>query len=218
MIKVLVADVTPLFNPDTFAKCVCLLCEERLKKVNKLRRTKDKALSAGGWLLLKKCAACIDENTDIVNIGVYQGGKPYFINSPHVHFSLSHSGTMAMCAVSTQNVGADIQNIRTFKDEICKRFFTPTECDYICESSSSEEKTDRFFEIWTLKEAYSKMTGGGIGEFSEFDVSEKGIAQMRCDKKVYFHTFAIPQYKLAVCTGFDGVVNFETVNIMDFIG
>jgi len=62
------------------------------------------------------------------------------------------------------------------------------------------------------------MTGGGIGEFSEFDVSEKGIAQLRCDKKVYFHTFAIPQYKLAVCTGFDGVVNFETVNIMDFIG
>ena len=73
--------------------------------------------------------------------------------------SVSHSeGTFALI-VSDRNVGLDIQYARKIDSgKIARRYFSEEEAAYIAADGSG----DRFFELWTRKEAYSKYTGLGM--------------------------------------------------------
>lgn len=83
-------------------------------------------------------------------------GKPYAKDLP-IHFSISHSGDIAVCAVSKDEIGIDIEKIRTVNPRTYERFCTKNEARYISTSENG------FFEIWTLKEAYFKCIGTGLG-------------------------------------------------------
>ena len=98
-------------------------------------------------------------------------GKPY-IQGVNIHFSISHSENIWICAVCDKNVGADIQKIRKSRyRDIADRFFTKAEKEYV--DAFGEEG---FFEIWVRKEAYVKYTGSGMGQgFSTFSVAEDGM-------------------------------------------
>lgn len=82
-------------------------------------------------------------------------GKPVYRNSD-IHFNLSHAGNYVVCAVSDKAVGVDIERQRKNVIRVAKRFFTQAECDWIGNDSL------KFSRIWTLKEAYAKLTGEGI--------------------------------------------------------
>ena len=43
---------------------------------------------------------------------LWERGKPYFSHLPRRQFNLSHSGTLALCALSDRPVGVDIQVVR----------------------------------------------------------------------------------------------------------
>ncbi len=88
-------------------------------------------------------------------------GKPYFKDIPDVHFSISHSGDMALVAVSDKEVGADIQEWRELKADIAGRFFHPDEKAHL-EKLPASESEKAFFELWCLKESYIKFTGKGL--------------------------------------------------------
>lgn len=83
-------------------------------------------------------------------------GKPFAKDLP-VHFSVSHSGNMVVCAVSDREIGIDIEKIRPINLKAAKKFATEKELEYIYSGEN------RFFEIWTLKEAYFKCIGTGLG-------------------------------------------------------
>ncbi len=83
-------------------------------------------------------------------------GKPYAENLS-VYFSVSHSADMVICAVSDKQIGIDIEKIKNFNPKAADKFATKKELEYI----RSNEKG--FFEIWTLKEAYFKCIGTGLG-------------------------------------------------------
>ncbi len=89
-------------------------------------------------------------------------GKPYFPDIPEVKFSVAHSGDMAVCAVSSLNVGVDIQEWRQLKADVAGRFFHPAETEYLRKLTPSESEKN-FFAIWCLKESYIKYTGEGLG-------------------------------------------------------
>ncbi len=82
-------------------------------------------------------------------------GKPVYNNSD-IHFNLSHAGDYVVCAVSDRAVGIDIEGPRKNAIKVAKRFFTQAECDWIGDDNF------RFSRVWTLKEAYAKLTGEGI--------------------------------------------------------
>lgn len=107
-------------------------------------------------------------------------GKPYFADLP-IFFSLSHSGERAILAVSDREIGADIQEKRAVNLRLAARFFTARENEYI------GEDVDRFFEIWTKKEAYGKWQGVGLGTALQTDILEKK-----------FYTETDGQYVIAV--------------------
>ena len=84
-------------------------------------------------------------------------GKPGFSHVPGREFNLSHSGDIAVCAVSDKPIGIDIEALREIRPDAAKRFASAEELEYI----GSDPR--RLFEIWTLKEAYFKCVGTGIG-------------------------------------------------------
>lgn len=89
-------------------------------------------------------------------------GKPYFKEHENLHFNLSHSGNFAVCIVAGMPCGIDIEGNRPFKSSVAKRFFSKTEYHWIYDTENVSVQAERFFRLWTLKEAYAKATGNGI--------------------------------------------------------
>lgn len=89
-------------------------------------------------------------------------GKPYIDGYPWFHYSLSHSGRWVLCASDTRPVGADIQEMRPFKLQVAKRFYSQDEYDRLLALGASGQP-EGFYKMWTAKESAVKLSGRGIG-------------------------------------------------------
>ncbi len=79
-------------------------------------------------------------------------------------FNLSHTRGLAAVAVAPAGrVGCDVEHTgrRGRLEAIARRFFTPAEL-VTFEGLDEAGKRSRFFDIWTLKEAYTKARGLGF--------------------------------------------------------
>jgi hypothetical protein len=115
-------------------------------------------------------------------------GKPYFIDIPNAHFSVSHSGRVWACLMSETEVGLDVEDIAARRDRSAagetrylkpaRRCFAEDERRYVefAAMRGAEELAARFFFVWTRKEAYVKYTGRGLGAgFGSFSVLDGGL-------------------------------------------
>ncbi len=102
-------------------------------------------------------------------VGRTERGKPYFPEQPGIHFSISHSGELWVCALGESPLGVDVQKCVKKRGEsdreaagrfgrMARRFFHPREADWV-----ERDPGQRFFRIWAAKESYVKYTGEGIG-------------------------------------------------------
>jgi 4'-phosphopantetheinyl transferase len=84
---------------------------------------------------------------------------------PGLAFNLAHADGLVACAVtSTGEVGIDVERISLRGADpltLAARFFSPAE-QLDLERCDVAERTTRFIEIWTLKEAYIKALGLGL--------------------------------------------------------
>jgi 4'-phosphopantetheinyl transferase len=146
---------------------------ERQEKIQKYLRDEDKFLSLAAGVLINNN---LPENA-VIKYGEY--GKPYIDEIFNSHFSVAHTKGAVVFVKTDSPVGIDIEKIESFDsiDNIAKKHFTEEEYTY-CKNSA-----ERFFEIWTKKEAYAKMTGKGLSEnFSGFCVlSDERILSERID-------------------------------------
>lgn len=119
-------------------------------------------------------------------------GKPAFRDASLPEFSLSHSGSMAVCAISECGpVGVDVQEMEDWNeppemDDIVERFFHPGEQDRYFSIADPERRRRVFFRLFSCKEAYVKMTGSGLSEeFSSFCIrlDEEDQPVSVCDAK-----------------------------------
>lgn len=89
-------------------------------------------------------------------------GKPEIENNRlGLRFNLSHNDELIVCAVClNKDIGCDIENLsrKISVNAIAQRFFSAKEAQLI------KAQPDRFFEYWTLKEAFVKATGLGISQ------------------------------------------------------
>jgi 4'-phosphopantetheinyl transferase len=95
-------------------------------------------------------------------------GKPSIIaeqaGTPPLTFNLTHTRGLVACAVARGTViGIDAEGLEARADasEIAPHCFAPSELRQL-DACGPEEYTTRFFELWTLKEAYIKAVGGGL--------------------------------------------------------
>lgn len=80
------------------------------------------------------------------------GGKPYAVGLP-VHFSLSHSGALVLCALAPFPVGADVQRHIPVSDALLAR----------CAKAGYTGHTPAaFFRWWCRQEAAGKLSGAGF--------------------------------------------------------
>jgi 4'-phosphopantetheinyl transferase len=91
-------------------------------------------------------------------------GKPLVAAGlPQVHFCISHIETMSVIAVSRDApVGVDIETIgQECSAKLIEGFCSARERRALARLSRTEQAR-AFARIWTLKEAYSKLTGTGL--------------------------------------------------------
>jgi 4'-phosphopantetheinyl transferase len=82
----------------------------------------------------------------------------------HIRFNLSNTrGLIALLIVRDHEVGVDVEDIdrKSQTVEVAERYFSPLEVDALWALPESERRA-RFFEYWTLKEAYIKARGLGL--------------------------------------------------------
>ncbi len=118
-------------------------------------------------------------------------GKPYFKEIP-LDFSVSHTGSLWVCAMDAGPVGVDVQAVRSCPyDKIAKRYYAPDERAHVAAKGEPG-----FFQIWVRKEAYAKYTGEGLAnsmrsfstlksdgvEFVDFEI-RKGVKGSCCMKE-----------------------------------
>lgn len=87
------------------------------------------------------------------------GGKPVFPERPEIHFNISHSGPLALCAVGTAPVGADIEVIRPRWEGLPRRVLSEEEYRWFAGRGG---RWADFYTLWTLKEARLKYEGTGL--------------------------------------------------------
>jgi 4'-phosphopantetheinyl transferase len=90
--------------------------------------------------------------------------KPHIKNAAgnKLYYNMSHSGDWILLAVANSEIGADTEFINdtySYKD-VLKDNFSADEINYINQGPS----IDRFYQLWTRKEALTKATGKGLDE------------------------------------------------------
>ena len=174
------------------------LWPQKRTRVEHLRFQKDKRLVLTAHRLL--CYALKDE-FGIAPLagdwGIGEYGKPYLKNEG-VHFNISHSGNMAMCAIHTKPVGTDIERIRPVGSGLAERIMSEEEQKAY---GRVLDKERLFYRIWTLKEAFIKYKGLRIlDHLDELTVYPEGD---RIRSNVPGCRFAlidhVPGYQAAVC-------------------
>lgn len=137
---------------------LALLSDERRARALSMNREEDALRSMGAGLLLRR----------YVGDGPFahgEFGKPYLPGA--VPFSLSHGGDLAVLAVGEEGteLGVDTESLeRPWREAVAKRLFTPEEQLWL--QSSGE----RFFRLWTRKEAVLKCRGSGLSRLAVFPV------------------------------------------------
>ena len=102
----------------------------------------------------------------VIEKGEY--GKPYIVGCEKFKFNISHSGDYVVIAYTmdegVSSLGIDVERVRSKDSDmmVAHRFFTKDEIDYISDGLECSDEDVRFYKIWTMKEAYIKMTGKGL--------------------------------------------------------
>lgn len=80
-----------------------------------------------------------------------------------LRFNLSHTDGLVAVAVARGELGVDVEDTwrRSHTDQIAEHFFAPAEVAALRALPQSRQH-GRFFELWTLKEAYIKARGMGL--------------------------------------------------------
>ena len=159
------------------------MSEEKKNAVLKLQKAETANQRIVADAVVRKALSEISGiKTDEIIFSANEFGKPYSKNAD-VQFSVSHSGDAVICAVSDNPVGIDIEKIREVRFGIAQRFATAQELEYI------GENTERFFEIWTLKEAYFKCIGTGLDSLVKNISFKINGDKIECSEKGYKFEF-----------------------------
>ena len=143
--------------------------KDKQKKIMALKKYEDKKRSIIGQMLLKDL---LQDDYYKYNFYTNKFGKIY-TNKKNTYFSISHSNDLVGCIISNKEIGLDIEKIKDVDLNIIKMFATNYEKEYILKKDSYK----RFFEIYTLKEAYFKMLGTNLDNLKsvEFHINNNKI-------------------------------------------
>ncbi|MBR6102989.1 MAG: 4'-phosphopantetheinyl transferase superfamily protein [Ruminococcus sp.] len=155
--RVYAMDVSVLEDREVYERVYAFVGGERRRKAEFFRFGKDRRLSLGAGYLLLRGASRL--GLDAPEIAVGEHGKPYFAGAEGVHFNLSHSGRLAVCAFSDRPVGIDAEELREFDEKLIRQVFTADEERALAAHGCTPALCTR---LWTVKESLMKYLGTGM--------------------------------------------------------
>ncbi|MGN0649501.1 MAG: 4'-phosphopantetheinyl transferase family protein [Oscillospiraceae bacterium] len=160
--------------------------------------------NACGFLLLDSLLQKHGINRAELIIRRGENGRPYIENRTDLDFSISYSEGGALCCIALGEgacVGADIQRMRIYSDEKLRQLASAfmSESDY-CELQSisdSKERYDRFYTLWTRREAYIRRIGADVfADIRSVDLDTEdfsgGVISI-CGTRYYFSINAVAE-------------------------
>jgi len=99
--------------------------------------------------------------TELPAMGRQPGGKPWFPGRPEIHFNLSHSAGLCLCAVGDAPVGVDVEVLAPRSGGLARRALSEEEYRWYAGRGG---RLEDFYTLWTRKEALAKYTGQGIAD------------------------------------------------------
>lgn len=133
--------------------------QQRCDYALRYRKEHDRRLCLSAYLLLQKA---LRQEYNIVEPPIFTftpQGKPLLKDYPDIHFSISHCRQAAICAISSQPIGIDIECIDSYDPTLVSVTMNGKEQDVIAKAPSPAVA---FIRLWTKKESLIKFLGEGL--------------------------------------------------------
>ncbi|MCQ2770835.1 MAG: 4'-phosphopantetheinyl transferase superfamily protein [Clostridia bacterium] len=145
-------------NTSKLNQLLPYLDKNRIERLNNTTNPDVRATIICGGYLIKHALSKSFGITDS-EIVIDSNGKPFDAKHPNAYFNLSHSESVVIVVTSDVPCGIDIEYINptTNYESIVSRFFKDNE------KATIKSRKD-FYDMWTIKESYAKMTGKGIAK------------------------------------------------------
>lgn len=163
---------------DRLARLEAVLSRDERERAARFRFPDHRARFVAARGVLRNILAIhLSHAPDRLKFAYSEHGKPFVIEpaDTRIEFNLSHSSGVAIYAVSRGlKVGVDIEFIKPEGSwlRIAEQYFSPEEAAEL-RSLQEGEMRNRFFELWSEKEAVLKAIGVGL----RFPLSEKDTAK-----------------------------------------
>ena len=139
-----------------------MLSQNRIRKIEKLKREEDKQRSVCAELLLIY-ALKQQENDVALPLPIEEDERNKLtLQGSRWHFNISHAKDYAVCALSDAPVGVDLEYFRVQELMHADRILHPEEAQLLPYISNPNEKKKYFYECWVAKESYLKNLGIGL--------------------------------------------------------
>lgn len=165
MLKVYFADIASLRDEVHFAQSMRLVLPERREKIIRLKAKEEqlRSLAANRLLRIALEEAGIDYERQVFTYNEH--GKPCLLHQS-MHFNISHAGNYAVCGISDQPIGVDVEVITKLDGKpdqvrrIADRILTEPEQNFWNDEQGASGA--ELLKVWTKKESYAKMKGIGL--------------------------------------------------------
>ena len=162
------------FSGDDLQKVYRQLSPSRKVHIDRFHRQEDKNRSLVGERLVQQL---LQTYYGITGATLHRGetGQPY-LTGCDLYVSISHCEEMIACAVSEVPVGIDIERLRPIDRKLCAKVCVAEEQHYVLRDEEAEglcedpQILQRFFEVWTGKEAWFKKCGTGITDLKSVNI------------------------------------------------
>ena len=162
--------LTHSLGEDALHTALALLSDEERARYARFRVDRDRQeFAAAHGLLRTTLSGFSDLRPNDWRFEAGSHGKPALapgISVLPLSFNLSHARGIVACVVALgADVGLDVELVTRITDwrGIASRYFSASEVAQI-DCVAEGDRATRFFELWTLKEAYAKALGVGLSQ------------------------------------------------------
>lgn len=154
---------------DIQGSCLSWLTESEELRYRRYQIDRHRKQFLLGRILMRTVLSRYDSTIEPANWCFIQNeyGKPAIHpqqQSKPLYFNLSHSGKRLVLAVACfPDIGVDVERSDKSRrvEAIAGRYFSSKECEALLQMPK-EQQQSRFYDLWTLKEAYIKACGLGL--------------------------------------------------------
>ena len=167
------------------SKALSEISEQRREQALKFKFEQGQRLCVLAYQLLKEG---LRKEYGIIENPIFEyneHGKPSIVGHPEIYFNLSHCKDAAVCAISNQPIGIDVESIRELKDSLVNYTMNEEEANMI---NSSDNPASAFIRLWTMKEATMKLIGTGISNDMKSVIDSSKYKYTTVDKQRYIYT------------------------------